>query len=91
MISAIISCHLNHFGLKPADQFTANNAISLHVPVGNLLKKSVTSPAGISEVHVGLVTVNLNSGEIMYERETSAPAEADRMAVACRQLLYPKQ
>jgi hypothetical protein len=54
-------------------------------------KKSVTSPVENSVVDVGLVTVDRNRGKILYGGETLVPAEAERMAVACHQLPYPKQ
>ncbi len=83
--------------VKPADLASNRRislpkiiAIPLHVPVASLLKKGVTSPVGNSEVDVGLVTVDRNSGEILYEGETLVPAEAERMAVACRELLHPE-
>ena len=65
-------------------------AIPLHVPVRDLLKKGTTSPVGESEVDVGLVTVDRDSGEVQYEGQTLVPAETERMVAACRELLRGK-
>lgn len=84
--------------VKPADLDSTRRitlpkiiAVPLHVPVGSLLKEGFTSPVGNSEVDVGLVTVDRTSGEVLYEGETLVSAEAERMIVACRELLHRKQ
>ncbi|MBT3536829.1 MAG: hypothetical protein HN478_23310 [Rhodospirillaceae bacterium] len=65
-------------------------AIPLTVPVGSLLKKGATSPVGASEVGVGLVTVDRQSGEVQYEGQTLAGGDSKRMVAACRKLLRGK-
>ncbi len=62
-------------------------AIPLHVPVRRLLKGGAANPIGDSEVGVGLVTVDRNSGEIRYEGETLVSDDESRLVAACRDLL----
>ena len=62
-------------------------AIPLNVPLGNLLTSGTTSPVGGSEVGVGLVTVDRNTGEVKYEGKSLVQDEYESMVVACRKLL----
>ena len=65
-------------------------AIPLTVPLGSLVKSDASSLIGESEVGVGLVTVDRESGEVTYEGQSLVPAERRRLPTACRKLLRRK-